>query len=193
MNIFVGNLLFEATEADVKKLFGDFGSVASVVIVMDKKGRNSRGFGFVEMPDYRQAQAAIAALHNKDFMGRPLNVEVARPKPEAGPEGIKRTTVRPQINTGVNRHKQGRRSLSFIKRRAAEGIEEPIIKRKVHDNPMRWRKKPKPWQKAKGAPKPWEKTEGAPAQAKPWRKNTARAQHAGSKHRGKSNGFKRQG
>jgi len=84
MNIFVGNLLFEATEGDVKKLFEDFGNVASVVIVMqkDKKTPKSRGFGFVQMPDEQQALAAIGALNGKEFMGRVLNVDPARPKTE---------------------------------------------------------------------------------------------------------------
>ena len=84
MNIFVGNLSFDAAEGDVKKLFEDFGNVASVVIVMrkEKKAPKSRGFGFVEMPDEQQALAAIAALSGKEFMGRVLNVDPARPKTE---------------------------------------------------------------------------------------------------------------
>jgi len=82
MNIFLGNLSFDATESDVKKLFEGFGNVASVAIVMskEKKAPRSRGFGFVEMPDEQQALAAIAALNGKEHMGRVLNVEKARPK-----------------------------------------------------------------------------------------------------------------
>jgi hypothetical protein len=82
MNIFVGNLLFEATEGDVKKLFEGYGFVASVAIVMskEKKAPRSRGFGFVQMPDEQQALAAIAAINGKEFMGRVLNVDPARPK-----------------------------------------------------------------------------------------------------------------
>lgn len=82
MNIFAGNLSFDATGGDVKKLFEGFGNVASVVIVMEKekKAPKSRGFGFVQMPDEQQALAAIAALNNKEFMGRVLNVNPARPK-----------------------------------------------------------------------------------------------------------------
>ena len=82
MNIFLGNLSFDATESDVKKLFEGFGNVASVAIVMskEKKAPRSRGFGFVEMPDEQQALAAIVALNGKEHMGRVLNVEPARPK-----------------------------------------------------------------------------------------------------------------
>lgn len=85
MNIFVGNLSFDSTEADVRKLFEGFGNVASVVIVMskEKKAPKSRGFGFVEMPDEQQALAAIAALNENEFMGRILNAEPARPKTES--------------------------------------------------------------------------------------------------------------
>jgi RNA recognition motif-containing protein len=79
MNIFVGNLPFLATENEVKSVFEAFGTVSSVSI-KKKSGQNSRGFGFVSMPDDLQAQAAIAGLQNKDFMGRPLNVSIERPK-----------------------------------------------------------------------------------------------------------------
>jgi len=78
----VGNLSFDSTVADVKKLFEGFGNVASAMIVMEKqkKASKSRGFGFVQMPDEQQALAAIAALNSKEFMGRLLNVNPARPK-----------------------------------------------------------------------------------------------------------------
>jgi len=79
MNIFVGNLSFSATENDVKNVFEAFGTVSSVSI-KKKSGKNSRGFGFVGMPDELQAQSAIAGLQNKDFMGRTLIVSIERPK-----------------------------------------------------------------------------------------------------------------
>jgi RNA recognition motif-containing protein len=79
MNIFVGNLPFLAKEDDVKVVFEAFGTVSSVVI-KKKSGKNSRGFGFVSMPDDLQAQAAILGLQDKEFMGRPLNVSMERPK-----------------------------------------------------------------------------------------------------------------
>lgn len=61
MNIFVGNLSFAAKEEDVYRVFAGFGAVANVAIVMEKKGKKSRGFGFVEMPDEQEALSAIAA------------------------------------------------------------------------------------------------------------------------------------
>lgn len=85
MNIFVGNLSFNTSEEELKKLFEEYGEVFSAVIVMEKEKRapKSRGFGFVEMPDEARALEAIASLNNKEFMGRLLKVNVTRPKSEA--------------------------------------------------------------------------------------------------------------
>ncbi len=112
MNIFVGNLSFEATETDIRREFLAFGSVSSVSIVKEKNGVKSRGFGFIEMPDNQQAQDAITALNAREFMGRPLEVSVARSKPKASRDN----TIRKK--TG---YKKGRRSHSFMKKRAAAG------------------------------------------------------------------------
>lgn len=176
MNIFVGNLAFSATEVDVRKLFEGFGGVASVKIAMEKKQTKSRGFGFVQMPDEQLALAAIAALNGKEFMGRVINVDAARTKPEvqrARAEAKKTAKTRnsadtwynPVFNKKTSRYKTGRRSRSFMKRRAASGIaDEAMPKKESRDNPMRWRKKheqPKPWQKSKVEAKPRRKPEGA--------------------------------
>jgi RNA recognition motif-containing protein len=82
MNIYVGNLSFDAGESDVRQLFEAHGQVASVSIIEDKFTGRPRGFGFVEMPTDAEAQAAIAALNSKDFKGRPLTVNEARPRTE---------------------------------------------------------------------------------------------------------------
>jgi len=154
MNIFVGNLSFDSTEKHVRRLFKGFGIVASAVIVMDKKGTRSMGFGFVQMPDEQQAKAAITSLNSKEFMGRPLNVEPARPKPEAGRDN------RNFEKTGE--YRRGRRTRSFLRKRAKAGIEEQVMpQRKNKENPMCWRKKgeqPKPWQKKGEESKPWQKS-----------------------------------
>jgi len=144
MNIFVGNLLFETTEEDVRKAFEEFGSVVSVAIVMEKKGVKSRGFGFVEMPVEHEAQKAIALLDGKDFMGRVLNVSPAHPKSEAEKEKIKRKMPEPisKKPSGYSGYKEGRRTRSFVKKQVEAGVKEPVLsKRKNKDNPMRWRRK----------------------------------------------------
>ena len=78
-NIFVGNLSFQATKEDLIKLFEPFGSVANAVIMERKKGK-SRGYGFVDMPNEEEKNAAIAALAGKEFMWRVLSVSPVIPK-----------------------------------------------------------------------------------------------------------------
>jgi len=87
MNIYVGNLSREVTEEDLKAAFGEFGQVASANVIKDKYTGESRGFGFVEMPEKAQADAALQALNGKELKGNSLNVSEARPKPEGGRGG----------------------------------------------------------------------------------------------------------
>ena len=82
MNIFVGNLAREASSEDLQKAFEAFGQVDSANVIKDKFTGQSRGFGFVEMSSNEEAQAAIDGMNEKDFMGRPLNVNEARPRKE---------------------------------------------------------------------------------------------------------------
>jgi RNA recognition motif-containing protein len=82
MNIYVGNLSYGSTEESLRSLFEPYGVVDAVNIIMDRNTGRSRGFGFVEMPNDEEAKAAIAELDNKDFEGRQLRVNEARPKPE---------------------------------------------------------------------------------------------------------------
>ena len=84
-NIFVGNLSFQATKEDLVKLFEPFGSVANAVIMERKKGK-SRGYGFVDMPNEEEKNAAIAALQGKEFMWRVLSVSVVIPKIKGEPK-----------------------------------------------------------------------------------------------------------
>jgi RNA recognition motif-containing protein len=85
--IFVGNFTFNTTEADIRQLFAPFGAIDSVTVVTDRDTGRSRGFGFVEMPNNSEADAAIAALNGKDTGGRTLTVNEARPKTERGGGG----------------------------------------------------------------------------------------------------------
>jgi cold-inducible RNA-binding protein len=82
MNIYVGNLSYGSTEESLRSLFEPYGEVEAVNIIMDRNTGRSRGFGFVEMSNDEEAKAAIAELDNKDFDGRQLRVNEARPKPE---------------------------------------------------------------------------------------------------------------
>ena len=84
MNIYVGNLSFEVTEDDLRSAFEDFGSVDSVKIISDKYTGRSKGFAFVEMTDNDEAKAAMSGLNDKEFMGRTIKVNEARPRTEGG-------------------------------------------------------------------------------------------------------------
>jgi RNA recognition motif-containing protein len=84
MEVFVGNLAFTATEAEVRQLFEPYGEVARVQLLEDRDTGRPRGFGFVTMPDATQAQAAIAGLNGTSLGGRPLTVNEARPREERG-------------------------------------------------------------------------------------------------------------
>lgn len=147
MNIFVGNLPFDAAEEDVRKLFESFGEVASAVIVMEreKKAPKSRGFGFVEMPDEEQASSAIAGLNGREFMGRVLIVNPSRPKTKAQRENelkkkLRKIKAKAALSLAnepdekknqpvfkLNKpgtYKGGRRTRSFLKRRGITGVPE---------------------------------------------------------------------
>lgn len=84
MNIYVGNLGPDVTEADLAELFKPFGQVASVQLMRELFTGKLRGFGFVEMPGKNHSLAAIAALNGRELAGRPLKVNEARPRPERG-------------------------------------------------------------------------------------------------------------
>ena len=82
MNIYVGNLSFDATEADLEREFEQYGSVKTVSIVKDRETGRSRGFGFVEMRDRQAGQNAIEGLNLKEIAGRAVTVNEARPREE---------------------------------------------------------------------------------------------------------------
>jgi RNA recognition motif-containing protein len=80
MNIYIANIPFRANEDELRELFEGYGSVASVKIILDKETQRSRGFGFVEMDDDGEAQAAIEGVNGTDFQGKVLVVNEARPR-----------------------------------------------------------------------------------------------------------------
>ena len=80
MNIYVGNLSFNVTETDLREAFQAFGTVEKAAIITDKGTGQSRGFGFVEMPNRDEATKAVGALNGKDLKGRALKVNEAQAK-----------------------------------------------------------------------------------------------------------------
>jgi len=84
MDIYVGNLPYQVDDQKLQELFAQHGTVNSARVVVDKFSGESKGFGFVDMPDKTEALAAIKATNEQDFMGRNLRVNESRPKPRGG-------------------------------------------------------------------------------------------------------------
>lgn len=80
MKLYVGNLAYSVTEDDLRQAFAQFGQVASAELIMDRFSGQSKGFGFVEMPNNSEADAAIKALNETSFKGRNIKVNQAKPR-----------------------------------------------------------------------------------------------------------------
>ncbi len=87
MNIYVGNLVFDVSEDDLREAFKQFGEISEVRLIMDKYSGKSKGFGFIEMPSKAEAEKAIEEMNGKEFKGRALNVNEAKPKVDRGGRG----------------------------------------------------------------------------------------------------------
>ena len=87
MNIYVGNLSYEATDVTIREAFESFGQVTSARVIKDKYSGQSRGFGFVEMPAQSQGQTAIKSLNGKELLGKQMSVKEARPRTNEGRTG----------------------------------------------------------------------------------------------------------
>lgn len=85
MNIYVGNLSYQASDDDLREAFEKFGQVSSAQVIKDKFTGRSRGFGFVEMPSNEEGQKAIEEINNQDIAGRPVRVNEARPREDRPP------------------------------------------------------------------------------------------------------------
>ena len=88
--LYVGNLGYQVSSSDLEALFAPFGTVASAQVIEDRESGRSKGFGFVEMGNDQEAQAAIQGLNGKDHGGRPLTVNEAKPREERGGGGARR-------------------------------------------------------------------------------------------------------
>ena len=85
MNIYVGNLPYSMTEGDLREAFEAFGAVSSAAVITDKFSGQSKGFGFVEMSDNSEADAAIKGLNGSSVQGRSLKVNEAKPREQRAP------------------------------------------------------------------------------------------------------------
>lgn len=85
--VYVGNMSYETSQADLEQMFGEHGTVESAQIIMDRDTGRSKGFGFIEMSSDEEAQAAITALDGKDSGGRALKVNEAKPRRSGGGAG----------------------------------------------------------------------------------------------------------
>jgi RNA recognition motif-containing protein len=85
--VYVGNLSYNTTGSDLEELFAQFGKVESATVIEDRDSGRSKGFGFVEMSNDAEAQAAITALNGKEVDGRTLKVNEARPREDRGGGG----------------------------------------------------------------------------------------------------------
>ncbi len=88
MNIYIGNFSYDVTEDDLREAFAAFGRVESIKIIKDKYTGNSRGFGFVEMPDKTEAQAAMNGI--TEIKGKRITINEARPQVQSSPRGEQR-------------------------------------------------------------------------------------------------------
>jgi RNA recognition motif-containing protein len=86
-NLFVGNLSYQTTDSDLEAAFSAYGAVDKASVIRDRETGQSRGFGFVEMPNSSEATAAINALNGRELNGRAMNVNEARPREERGGGG----------------------------------------------------------------------------------------------------------
>ena len=87
--LYVGNLPYNTVDADLQNLFVQAGTVISAQVIRDRESGRSKGFGFVEMSSPDEANAAISMFHSKDFNGRPLTVNLARPREERPSGGFR--------------------------------------------------------------------------------------------------------
>jgi len=85
MKLYVGGLAYSTQDKELEQLFAEYGQVVSAVVIMDRDTGRSKGFGFVEMSDIKEAQNAIKELDGKEFAGRSITVNQARPQEDRRP------------------------------------------------------------------------------------------------------------
>lgn len=103
MNIYVSNLSFNTSDAELSDLFSTFGEVSSAKVITDRETGRSRGFGFVEMPSEDEGKDAMLGLNNKEIEGRAMSVSVAKPKEQKSSNGGGRGGYGNNRNSGAGR------------------------------------------------------------------------------------------
>jgi RNA recognition motif-containing protein len=121
MQIYVGNLPLEFTDADLKSMFEQFGTVVSAVIGRDKKMETSEGYGIVEMPVKSEVRAAVDGLRGKDMQGKPLRVRVLKPGDSFHTAGTARSNDRGFKGSGRFRGDASYRGSGAIRRGGQRG------------------------------------------------------------------------
>jgi RNA recognition motif-containing protein len=116
MKLFVGNLAFNVTDDDLRRVFEPFGEITGASIVKERMSGESRGFGFVEMPSKKEAEEAIIKLNGSDMNGRGMTVNEARPMPErdrSGPSRFRGQDSRRQSGSRKKSMTKNRRKSKF--------------------------------------------------------------------------------
>ncbi|MCD7898563.1 MAG: RNA-binding protein [Bacteroides sp.] len=103
MNIYVSNLSFSTGSQSLQELFAEYGEVTSSRIITDRETGKSRGFGFIEMSDESEGENAISELHDTEFEGKTINVNIARPRVERSNSGYNNSGYNRGGNNGYNR------------------------------------------------------------------------------------------
>lgn len=109
MNIYISNLSYGISDADLKDLFAEYGEISSAKVIMDRETGRSRGFGFVEMPDDTLAQKAIDELNEAEYDGKVIRVTVAKPRTDRPNNGGNRGGGGFRGNGGFNSERRNNR------------------------------------------------------------------------------------
>ena len=107
MNIYVSNLSFNTSDAELSELFSAFGEVSSAKVITDRETGRSRGFGFVEMPSEDEGKAAMSGLNNKEVEGRAMSVSVAKEREERTGGGGNRGYSNNRSGGGYSNNRSG--------------------------------------------------------------------------------------
>ena len=118
INIYVGNLPYDVRSEELRDTFEEFGDVDSAEIIIDRRTKRSRGYGFVEMVDEEAGLRAIELLNGSDYMGRELRVDESQPRTQKTerPRTNKRTDHRPHRNSRTSKGTVSGGLLGFVKK-----------------------------------------------------------------------------